>query len=195
MLTKNLYIICGPSGSGKTTLVNVLEQLGYSKAITTTTRERRAGEDFNAYHFVSVTEFAKGMVHDEFAEYVNYRGNYYGCTLAELDKSCFAVLEPCGVRAVREVYKERPVKVIGLYAELIVLESRMAREPKERQQRLKQDVFDFQDLRSFSDLYIHTVAPLGTLRRVFQYLRDCGEVITPKAQRYLSSIQCGECLD
>ncbi len=195
MLTKNLYIICGPSGSGKTTLVNVLEQLGYSKAVTTTTRERRVGEDFNAYHFVSVAEFAKGILHDEFAEYANYGGNYYGSALAELNKSCFVVLEPCGVRAVREVYKERSVKVIGLYAELMVLESRMAHESAARRQRLKQDIFDFQDLKSFSDLYIHTVAPLATLRRVFQYLRDCGEVITPKAQRYLSSIQCGECPD
>lgn len=53
MITKNLYLLIGPSGSGKTTLMAGLKKLGYSEAISYTTRPCRGPDDIGSYHFVS----------------------------------------------------------------------------------------------------------------------------------------------
>lgn len=53
-------MICieGKSCSGKDTIVNILIQMGYTRAITYTTRPPRIGEiDGREYHFISEKKF------------------------------------------------------------------------------------------------------------------------------------------
>ena len=76
-----LYIISAPSGSGKTTLVNELRQYvrDLEFSISYTTRPPRGSEqDGREYHFISRREFEAMIQRDEFLEYANVFGNYYG---------------------------------------------------------------------------------------------------------------------
>jgi guanylate kinase len=76
-----VYIISAPSGSGKSTLVNELlkkvSDLEFS--ISYTTRAARGSEtNGRQYYFVSRPEFEKMIAEDEFLEYAEVFGNYYG---------------------------------------------------------------------------------------------------------------------
>ena len=76
-----VYIVSAPSGSGKSTLVNelfkVVRHLDFS--VSYTTRPPRGSEqNGKEYFFVSREEFEAMIAADEFLEYANVFGNYYG---------------------------------------------------------------------------------------------------------------------
>jgi len=85
-----LYIISAPSGSGKTTLVNELRQyvphLEFS--VSFTTRPPRGSEqDGREYHFITRGEFEAMIERDEFLEYAQVFGNYYGTAKSVLQQA------------------------------------------------------------------------------------------------------------
>ena len=76
-----LTIISGFSGVGKGTLVKkLLENYdNYALSISATTRQMRVGEkDGESYFFLSKEEFENRIEKNDFLEYANYVGNYYG---------------------------------------------------------------------------------------------------------------------
>ena len=80
-MSGTLYIVAAPSGAGKTTLVRLLlegdDQIRLS--ISYTTRAPRPGEaDGREYHFVDVPRFKAMIANDEFLEWAEVHGNYYG---------------------------------------------------------------------------------------------------------------------
>ena len=82
-----LVVISGPSGAGKGTIVsrllNELDNIGFSTSMTT--RSPREGEvDGRDYFFVTQEEFKKAIEDDEFIEYANVHGNYYGTPKSEV---------------------------------------------------------------------------------------------------------------
>jgi guanylate kinase len=77
----NVYIISAPSGSGKSTLVNGVRELvpGLEFSISYTTRRPRGNEqNGREYFFISRAEFENMIHRDEFLEYADVFGNYYG---------------------------------------------------------------------------------------------------------------------
>ena len=77
----NVYIISAPSGSGKSTLVNELRSqvVGLKFSISYTTRAPRGSEqNGREYFFISRAEFESMIGEDEFLEYADVYGNYYG---------------------------------------------------------------------------------------------------------------------
>ncbi|SPE25378.1 guanylate kinase [Candidatus Sulfopaludibacter sp. SbA6] len=76
-----VFIISAPSGSGKSTLVTrLLNQVpGLMFSVSYTTRKPRGAEvDGQSYHFVSREEFERMLVRNEFLEWAEVFGNYYG---------------------------------------------------------------------------------------------------------------------
>ena len=74
-------IVSGPSGVGKTTLVEELVKLHpeIKISISATTRPKRNGEvDGESYYFLNRDRFEKLAKKDEFIEYTENYGNYYG---------------------------------------------------------------------------------------------------------------------
>ncbi|HZR29241.1 MAG TPA: guanylate kinase [Terriglobales bacterium] len=85
-----VYIISAPSGSGKSTLVNELrksvEHLEFS--VSYTTRAPRGSEqNGREYFFVARDEFEAMIAKDEFLEYAEVFGNYYGTARVFLEKA------------------------------------------------------------------------------------------------------------
>jgi guanylate kinase len=76
-----VYIISAPSGSGKSTLVDRVRLIvpGLKFSISYTTRAARGDEqNGREYYFVPRNEFEEMIRKDEFLEYANVFGNYYG---------------------------------------------------------------------------------------------------------------------
>ncbi len=76
-----LFVVSAPAGTGKTTLVRRLtkEFPSVIESISFTTRSTRTGEiDGKDYHFISKEEFDKRIKKDDFLEYAEVFGHYYG---------------------------------------------------------------------------------------------------------------------
>ena len=88
----SLVILSGPSGSGKTSIAReVCKRLGEDKtyfSISSTTRPPREGEkDGVDYFFLSKDEFLEDIENQEFLEWAEVHGNYYGTSLKPIKKA------------------------------------------------------------------------------------------------------------
>ncbi len=85
-----ILLLSGPSGCGKSSLLKeVYASLdNYYFSISTTTRAPRVGEqDGVDYYFVSKEEFQKDIKDDNFLEWAEVHGNYYGTSLKPINKA------------------------------------------------------------------------------------------------------------
>lgn len=128
-----LFIVSSPSGGGKGTLIrSVLKQLpelGFS--VSYTTREMREGEqDGKDYFFVGKERFRELIESNEFLEYADVHGQFYGTSAAqvknETSRGHDIVLEidVQGARIVREKVLDA-VSVFILPPSFAVLEARL----------------------------------------------------------------------
>ncbi|HLX25055.1 MAG TPA: guanylate kinase [Usitatibacter sp.] len=77
----SLYVVVAPSGAGKTSLVAGLlaQEKNVKLSISYTTRAPRVGEENGRdYHFTDRATFEKMIAADDFLEYADVYGNYYG---------------------------------------------------------------------------------------------------------------------
>jgi guanylate kinase len=75
-----LIVLCGPSGVGKSTISGMLaERLNVAKPVSATTRPRTEKEDDGKkYEHVDQAEFFRRLDADQFLEYAQVFGHYYG---------------------------------------------------------------------------------------------------------------------
>lgn len=86
-LLGNLFIISAPSGAGKSTLINALlkQHADMKLSVSHTTRSPRPGESNGVqYHFTDVPTFKQLIAQDQFIEWAEVFGNYYGTSKAAL---------------------------------------------------------------------------------------------------------------
>ena len=109
--------IMGRTSSGKSTLERTLEQLGFKRNISYTTREPRMehGElekDGDKYNFISRDKFNDLLKNGKIIESVEYNGELYGMARPFGSSKYVAVVEANGFRALKQIYGEQ---VIGIY--------------------------------------------------------------------------------
>src|SRR5574344_879218 len=74
-------IISGPSGVGKTTLIEAMAKKhnDFIISVSATTRQKRIGEtEGKSYFFLTRQQFTQLVKKDEFIEYAENYGNFYG---------------------------------------------------------------------------------------------------------------------
>ncbi len=85
-----ILLLSGPSGCGKSSLLKELYSVidNYYFSISTTTRAPRDGEkDGVDYFFVTKEEFQKDIENDNFLEWAEVHGNYYGTSIKPINKA------------------------------------------------------------------------------------------------------------
>jgi len=84
-----LFILSGPSGSGKSTVISqalATADLPIRLAVSATTRRPRPGEvDGVHYHFWTPEQFAAAIRDNQFLEWADVYGNFYGTLRSEVD--------------------------------------------------------------------------------------------------------------
>lgn len=112
-----VFIISAPSGSGKSTLTNELRRVvpNLEFSISYTTRPPRGSEqNGREYFFVSRDEFERMVREDEFLEYAEVFGNYYGtakCFLREAFARGHDLLLDIDVQGAEQVKRRIPEAV------------------------------------------------------------------------------------
>ena len=112
-----LFVISAPSGTGKTSLIQAIledpEVRNTSLGISCTTREARPQEeDGISYFFITTERFNEKISNNEFLEYAEVFGNFYGTpkdwVLASLTKGENVLLELDiqGALQVKEAFQE-----------------------------------------------------------------------------------------
>ena len=84
-----LIVLSGPSGAGKSTVVKkLMQQRGNIHfSVSYTTRAPRSEDiDGVTYNFVDRAEFERMIENNEFLEYAEYSGNYYGTSLKVIEE-------------------------------------------------------------------------------------------------------------
>ena len=84
------FIISGPSGAGKSTVLHALmeKRKNVYFSVSATTRDPRPGEEDGVhYHFLDVDTFRQWIANDEFLEYAEFVGNFYGTPRRFVDEA------------------------------------------------------------------------------------------------------------
>ncbi len=82
-----VLVVSGPSGVGKDTVLERFfeKSRNTEKSVSATTRDMREGEiNGKDYYFISKDEFKKRIAENDFLEYAEYCGNFYGTPKKEL---------------------------------------------------------------------------------------------------------------
>jgi guanylate kinase len=129
----NVYIISAPSGSGKSTLVEKVRPLipGLDFSISYTTRQPRGNEqNGREYFFVPREEFEQMIRRNEFLEYAEVFGNYYGTAkrfLEQAQKTGHDLLLDIDVQGAAQIKRKMPeaVSIFILPPDRRTLETRL----------------------------------------------------------------------
>ncbi len=154
--------ISGPSGVGKGTLVNLLmeEDENLITSISCTTRAPREGEENGKhYFFLTKEEFARRIDEQDFLEYDEHFGNFYGTPRSFVEeqlkeKSVILEIDVVGALNAKKLMPQTvlimiaPPSIEALEARLFGRGSENPEQVKERLERVryeleKQDEYDY----------------------------------------------------
>lgn len=112
-----LIVISGPSGVGKSTIcAEVIKRTGAVLSVSVTTRKQSASEvDGEHYWFITEDEFKDRIDADEFLEYADVFGNYYGTgrqRIEELLAAGKSVILEIDIQGGLQVLKRHPDVVL-----------------------------------------------------------------------------------
>ena len=155
------FIISGPSGVGKSTVLSALleKRKNLYFSVSATTRDPRPGElDGIHYHFMDAESFRKWIAMDQFLEYAEYVGNFYGTPKRFVDEAMDKgqdVILDIEVQGALQVTSKRPdtVKIFIAPPSWKELERRLkdrgTDDPEKVQKRLLRAKVEFQTAHTY----------------------------------------------
>lgn len=140
-----LLVLSGPSGVGKGMLVGLLTQEDASlvTSISCTTRAPRAGEENGReYYFISEREFRSRIEENDFLEYDEHFGNFYGTPRSFVErqlrtKSVILEIDVVGALNAKRLMPKDAVLVMIAPPSLEELEKRLAGRGSEGDAQIK----------------------------------------------------------
>ena len=142
---KNIIVISAPSGAGKTTLCSELQRRKphIKFSVSCTTRPKRVHEvDGVNYHFLSEKGFTEKMQNNEFIEFENVHGYFYGTlrktledALTQQEMILFDV-DVNGAMAIKSNYSDNTYTIFILPPSLDDLKKRLIQRGSETEERI-----------------------------------------------------------
>ena len=159
-----VLIISGPSGAGKGTVVEaLLKKMDFALSISATSREPRKNDiDGVNYFFYNKEDFEKMIAADEFLEYAEFCGNYYGTPRSYVDKSIKEgkdVLLEIEIQGSLQVKKKIPEAILVFLTppSLEVLEQRLRGRNTETEEKIQLRLAKAEEELKMLDLYDYVV--------------------------------------
>ncbi|WP_295585248.1 guanylate kinase [uncultured Oscillibacter sp.] len=161
------FIVSGPSGVGKSTVLQALMERRKNVyfSVSATTRDPRPGEvDGVHYHFMDVDTFRARIAQDEFLEYAEYVGNFYGTPKRYVDDAMNQgkdVILDIEVQGAIQVTSKRPdaVRIFIAPPSWAELERRLTERgtdsPEKIQKRLLRAKVEFQTAHTYDYFVIN----------------------------------------
>jgi len=145
-----VFIVSAPSGSGKSTLVSRLmaNVPGLMFSISYTTRKPRGAEvDGQNYHYIGRADFEAMIAKDEFLEWAEVFGNYYGTHRGILDEArrrCQDLVLDIDVQGARQLKRSIPqaVTIFILPPSRAILEQRLRARGEDREDVIQRRLHD-----------------------------------------------------
>jgi len=140
-----LIVISAPSGTGKGTVIGQLlkKRREFVFSVSATTRSPRPGEaDGVAYHFLTKDCFREMISNDEFLEYAEYVGNYYGTPIKpikeNIEKGITTILD-IEVQGAKQVMAKMPeaITIFIVPPDMTELENRLRGRGTDSEEKLK----------------------------------------------------------
>ncbi|MCR8994571.1 guanylate kinase [Brevibacillus laterosporus] len=177
-----IYCLIGQSASGKSTIERNLEEMGFPRIISYTTRPPRKGETNGVdYHFIDYQTFHNLKGEGFFAETAQYRDWWYGLSLDGLDYKdniYIVVVTVHGYKELLRIIGKENVK--GIHIKVDARE-RMKRQLKrgdevdEIVRRFYTDRSDFADVEEISDYIVVN-------EEIDSTIKDVVRIISSKAK-------------
>ena len=138
-----LLVLSGPSGVGKGTIVNYLleEDKNLVKSVSCTTRAPREGEENGReYFFISEREFRSRIQENDFLEYDEHFGNYYGTPRSFVerqlkDRSVILEIDVVGALNAKRLMPDKTVLVMVTPPSMEELENRLSERGSESEEQ------------------------------------------------------------
>ncbi|BAK99525.1 guanylate kinase [Oscillibacter valericigenes Sjm18-20] len=161
------FIISGPSGVGKSTVLKALleKRPDLYFSVSATTRDPRPDEvDGVHYHFMDVDTFRRRIAENDFLEYAEYVGNFYGTPKKYVDEAMNAgrdVILDIEIQGALQVCGKRPetVRIFIAPPSWAELERRLTERgtdsPEKIQKRLLRAKVEFQTAHTYDYFVIN----------------------------------------
>lgn len=161
-----IIVISGPSGVGKTTLYREVLPKFEGKivfSVSATTRPLRQGEvEGKDYYFLTEEEFRRKIEDNEFVEWANVHGCYYGTLRSEVERiinsgnSCLMDIDVQGAMSIRKTLPES-VFIFILPPSLEVLKERLKKRNTDSEEVLAIRIQNAEKEMSYSDQYDYKI--------------------------------------
>ncbi|RGH68383.1 guanylate kinase [Ruminococcus sp. AM33-14] len=164
---EKLIIISGFSGVGKGTVIHQLlieHPEKYVVSVSATTRKPRKGEvNGKSYHFITRKEFEELVSRDEFLEFSEYAGEYYGTLKKEVYKNYFKgknVIIEINSQGARQIRKQQKIQSVFLippsFEELLHrLKNRGTESEESIRRRLKQALNEIEHIEEYGVILVN----------------------------------------
>ena len=172
-------VLVGNTASGKTTLSQYLENHGYRRILTYTTRPMRKGEvDGIDYHFISIKDFENKLAAGFFAEFTFYNAKFGSCYYGSATEDYHAkdntviVVNPIGVMSLTE-----PAYVVWLdIPENIIISRALLRGDSEDEirRRIRDDKLYFDNFEE-SKLYNLRIVDILPVERITEMIENSAD--------------------
>ena len=179
-----MIVLVGASASGKTELAKILyHQYGYSKCVTTTTRQPRQNEKNGIdYHFIDTHMFMNLEKEHAFLEVTRYQDHYYGIQRKDVKVNGVVIVDPSGANAIYDKIGDDAF-IVYVKTSKPLRQKRMedrGDDPKLIQNRLYHDEHIFNE-HAFHKLHL-------VIENEMSDLNDTSTLVHQAYQRYILSI-------
>lgn len=162
-----LFVISGSSGVGKGTVIKefLKKHTDFKLSVSCTTRKKRENEtDGRNYFFLTHDEFSRCVLNDEFLEWAEFSGNYYGTKKSfvkkclEAENNLILEIDTKGALNVKKLMPEAvlifisPPSIDALEARL---RGRHTESEEAIQMRLSQIKFELENSKKFDHVIIN----------------------------------------
>ena len=178
-----LLLISGCSGVGKNTIINELltsqPNLKFLKNYTTRVRrDTEKDERLSPYYYVTLEEFDKKIKNDEFYEYEEIHGNFYGTLKASIDeiaKSDRNYIKDIGVLGKLSLEKafEGKAEVVSIFLTApreVLIERLKGRGEPDIEKRLSRMDFEMGHIDNY-DYVIENVNMQKTIKKILKIIK------------------------